>query len=178
MARTDDIVVAPSESADFRAGDLAAANRDDPRDASPFGAATVTDSGFPSVFATLDFAANQRDIPFHAEAYALRGNESWRAPWDIEKPGVSLQNPEANALGRKFTVNNLVFYRDANNALQVGTVELDVEPLDGGRAPAPLRRFEFQDSSPSELGGLLLLCVAFLGVGVATLPRHHHRWIA
>jgi len=176
MALTDDIIFAPSHGAGFSAEVLAASNLDDPLGSPPPGLAAVTGSDVSTSFATLDFAANQLDIPFRSGAYALRGNKLRRLPRDYEKLEVSLQNPEANALGQKFTINDHVFYRDANNGLQIGYLDVDVEELTRGPAPASLSRLDFEDSALSEPVGLLVLCAGFLGVGVASLPRRHP-WI-
>src|SRR5262249_29474029 len=84
----------------------------------------------PNTFSTLFFGTDQLGIPFQAGTYGLPGNSAQRA--DFAQPGhagldVSFQNRGSNTLTGNFTVNSVSFFRDVNDVLQIGSLDVNFE---------------------------------------------------
>jgi hypothetical protein len=125
---------------------------------------TVT-SGTDNTFAILQFGTNQLGIPLQPGTYT----DAERAPFaDPGHPGldVSFQNRGCNTLTGSFTINQVSFFTDASNTLQIGSFSASFEQHCEGATPALFGTFTFQASSvpePSTLSlGLVCTVIALV----------------
>ena len=83
---------------------------------------TVT-SGLNNTYAELDFSTVQLGVPLQAGTY---DNAERAAFADPGHPGldISFQNRGSNTLTGSFTINEVSFYKDMNNVLQIGSLSV------------------------------------------------------
>src|SRR5262249_46056873 len=104
---------------------------------------TVTGSNLTNTFTTLDFATNQLNTPFQPGTYTNAQRASFAT---AGHPGldVSFQNRESNTLTGQFTVNSVSFFKDASNAVQIGTLDVNFEQHSEGAVPALFGHLTYQ----------------------------------
>lgn len=145
---------------------------------------TVTGSNSTNTFTTLDFSTAQLGIAFQAGTYGLPGNTAERAAF--ASPGhagldVSFQNRGSNTLTGNFKVNSVSFFTDANNALEIGNLNVNFEQHSEGATPALFGHFIYHNAlAPSAVPepSSLALCGIAGVVGLARWGRRRFDGLA
>jgi hypothetical protein len=127
---------------------------------------TVT-SGSDNTFATLDFSTAQLGIPIGPGTF---DNAERAAFADPGHPGldVTFQNRGSDVLTGSFTINELSFFTDQNNVLQIGSFSVSYQEISDNNTSNISGTFTFNAGvvpEPSSFVMLSLGATALAGVG-------------
>ncbi len=125
--------------------------------------------GSGNTYTTLDFSTVQLGTPLQAGTY---DNAERAAFADPGHPGldVTFQNRGSNTLTGSFTINEVSFYKDQNNVLQIGSFSVSYTQVSDNDSSNISGTFTFQGQSVPEPSSLVMLCL-----GMTAVATGYHR---
>jgi PEP-CTERM motif len=134
---------------------------------------TVT-SGSNNTYAELDFSTVQLGTPLQPGTY---DNAQRAAFADPGHPGldVSFQNRGSNVLTGSFTINEVSFYTNQNNQLEIGSFSVSFSQSSDNNTSNITGTFTFQAQSVPEPASMMMLGLGTIGLAVAGYGRSRNK---